>query len=52
MSLTRRRFKAPKRSSCALCKPHKRGWEDKKTSGEMRIAIKHAQELKDAGFAR
>jgi len=50
-NLTKRRFKAPKRSSCGLCKPHKRGWDDKKRTGEMRAAIKHVQELKDEGFA-
>jgi hypothetical protein len=49
-NLTKRRFKAPKRSSCALCKPHKRGWDYKKTPGEMRRAMKHAQELREQGF--
>jgi hypothetical protein len=34
-----------------LCKPHERGWEDKKKPGEMRIAIKHEQELRHEGFA-
>ncbi len=50
-NLTKRRFKAPKRSSCALCKPHKRGWDDKKKPGELRVAVKHAQELREQGFA-
>jgi hypothetical protein len=27
---TQRRYRAPKRSTCALCKPHKQGWADKK----------------------
>lgn len=26
-NLTKRRYKAQKRSACAMCKPHKRGWE-------------------------
>jgi hypothetical protein len=50
-NLVKRRFKAPKRSSCALCKPHKRGWDDKKTPGEMRTAVKQAQELREQGFS-
>lgn len=50
-NLTKRRVKAPKRSSCALCKPHKRGWDDKKTPGELRTAVKHAQELREQGFS-
>lgn len=49
-NLAKRRFKAPKRRSCALCKPHKRGWDDKKTAGELRTAVKHAQELREYGF--
>jgi plasmid stabilization system protein ParE len=50
-NLVKRRIKAPKRSSCALCKPHKRGWEDKKNPGELRTAVKHSQELREHGFA-
>ena len=41
-NLTKRRFKAPKRSSCALCKPHKRGWDDKKTPGERRSSTRRS----------
>jgi hypothetical protein len=26
---TQRRYRAPKRSACAMCKPQKRGWADK-----------------------
>jgi len=26
---TQRRYRAPKRSECALCKPHQQGWADK-----------------------
>ena len=26
---TQRRFRAPKRSSCAMCNPQQRGWDDK-----------------------
>jgi hypothetical protein len=50
-NLMKRRIKAPKRSSCALCKPHKRGWNDKKNPGELRIAVKHSQELREHGLA-
>ncbi len=50
-NLTKRRFKAPKRSSCGLCKPHKRGWDDKKTPSELRTAVKHAEELREQGFS-
>jgi hypothetical protein len=46
-NLTKRRYKAPKRSACGLCKPHKKGWEDKKTMPDLRAAVKHDQELKD-----
>jgi len=49
-NLTKRRFKAQKKSLCALCKPHKRGWDDRKTAGELRIAVKHAHELREHGF--
>jgi hypothetical protein len=47
-NLTKRRYKAPKRSACPLCKPNKRGRDDKKTVGDMRIAVKHEQEIQDA----
>jgi len=30
-----------------MCKPYKRGWEDKKTARDLRIALKHEQELKE-----
>lgn len=50
-NLTTRRFETRKRSSCALCKPHKRGWDDKKKPGELRLAIKHAHELREQGPA-
>jgi len=46
-NLIKRRYKAQKKSACGLCKPHKRGWEDKKTVSDLRIALKHAQEIQD-----
>ena len=46
--LTKRRYRAQNRSACAMCKPHQRGWEDKKTTGDMRVAVKHEQEIRDA----
>lgn len=37
---TQKRFKAQKsKSCCAMCKPYKRGWSDKKHIGD----IRHAQ---------
>ncbi len=45
---TKRRFKAQKRSSCAMCKPYKRGWEDKKDINRLRAAQDHEQQLKEA----
>ena len=42
---TKRRYKAQKRSACAMCKPYKRGWEDKKTPRDLRAAMRHEQEL-------
>ncbi len=50
--LTQRRIKAPKKSACAMCKPHKRGWEGKRTAAEVRQALGHEQELREAGETR
>jgi hypothetical protein len=47
-NLTKRRYKAQKKSACGLCKPHQRGWEDKKTVRDVRIALKHVGEIQDA----
>jgi hypothetical protein len=44
---TQRRIKAPKRSSCAMCKPWKKGWEDKHTIGEKRKAQDADQQLRE-----
>jgi hypothetical protein len=46
-NVTKRRYKAQKRSACAMCKPYKRGWEDKKTARDLRAAIQHEQQLKE-----
>ncbi len=35
---TQRRYRAPKRSACGLCKPHQKGWADKKTVTDARRA--------------
>lgn len=43
----KRRYRAQKSSACAMCKPHKRGWEDKKTMGDLRVAVRHEQEIRD-----
>jgi hypothetical protein len=45
--LVQKRIKAKKNSSCAMCKPWKQGWEDKKNFNDLRTAIKHDSELKD-----
>jgi hypothetical protein len=51
---TQRRYRASKRSACGLCKPQKRGWDDKKTFNDLRHAVAHDQEIRDweqgAGF--
>jgi hypothetical protein len=44
---TKKRFKADKGSSCAMCKPWKHGWEDKKVIGEIRKGIDAEQQLKE-----
>jgi hypothetical protein len=33
-NFTQRRYRAPKRSACALCKPHQQGWADKNGATE------------------
>ncbi len=48
-NLRKARFKAPKNSSCPMCNPNKRGWEDKKTMQDLRSAARHEFELGDAG---
>lgn len=37
----------PKKSVCDMCKPYKRGREDKKTMSDLRKAINDEQELRD-----
>jgi hypothetical protein len=44
---TQRRYRAPKRSSCAMCKPQKRGWDDKKTFNDLRRAIAQEQQIRE-----
>lgn len=44
-NLTKRKYKAVKHKACGLCKPWKRGWEDKKSINDVRNAIKHDDEL-------
>ena len=48
-NLTKRRYKAQKRSACPMCKASKRGGEDKKTPRDIRFAVKHEQEIQDTG---
>ena len=45
--VTQRRIKAPKASSCAMCHPHKRGWEGQRTIGEVRKAQDADQQLRE-----
>jgi hypothetical protein len=47
-NLTKRRFKAQKKSACGLCKPNKRGGADKKTVRDLRLALKHQGEIDEA----
>jgi hypothetical protein len=48
--LTQRRIKARKLSACAMCKPWKQGWADKKTVRDIRNAQRAEQQLQEAGF--
>ncbi len=50
-NLTKRRYKAQKRSACGLCKPHQRGGQDKKTVRDVRIALQHEHEMQTDGHA-
>lgn len=43
---TQRRIKAPKGSSCAMCKPWKRGWTGKRTVGEVKKAQDAEEQLR------
>ncbi|MCA1964695.1 MAG: hypothetical protein LDL31_12185 [Prosthecobacter sp.] len=45
--LLQARFRAPKASACAMCKPHKRGWLDKKTLRDVRLAARDEQQLRE-----
>jgi hypothetical protein len=48
--LTQRRFKAQKSSAWGLCKPWKKGGEDKKTVGQLRKAQDADQQLKEVSL--
>lgn len=45
--LRQARFRAVKRSACALCKPQQRGWADKKTQRDLRHAVRDEQQLRE-----
>lgn len=45
--LTQRKFKADKLRSCAMCKPWKHGWEQKRTVREERRAVDADQQLRE-----
>ena len=45
--LTQRRIRARKRSACALCKPQKRGREDKRTPRDRRLAVGAEEQIRD-----
>ena len=47
-NLTKRRYKAPKSSACPLCKPNKRGRDDKKSYADIKSAMKHDHEIQEA----
>jgi len=44
-NLTKRRYKAQKKSACGLCKAYKQGWADKKSVRDLRVALKHDAEV-------
>jgi len=44
---TQRRYRARKRSACGLCKPQKRGWDDKKTFNDLRRAVAQEQQIRE-----
>jgi hypothetical protein len=44
---TQRRYRAPKRRACGLCKPQKQGWADKKTVADLRRAIAQDQQIRE-----
>jgi hypothetical protein len=48
--LTQRRYRAPKRSACGLCKPQQRGWSDKKTVADLRRAVGQKQQIREMGI--
>ena len=45
--MTQRRIKAPKPSTCATCKPWKKGWAGKRTVNEDRKAQDADQQLRE-----
>jgi hypothetical protein len=44
---TQRRYRARKRSACALCKPHQQGRADKKTFADVRRALADEHQIRD-----
>jgi len=46
-NLLKRRYKAQKKSACGLCKPNKRGGEDKKTVRDLRLAGRDEEQIRD-----
>jgi hypothetical protein len=46
-NLLKRRYKAQKKSACGLCKPNKRGGEDKKTMRDLRLAGRDEEQIRD-----
>ena len=45
--LLKARFRAQKRCACAMCKPQQRGWEDKKTVCDRRMAVRDEAQLRE-----
>lgn len=45
--ITQRRFKANKNSSCSMCKPWKRGWEQKQNISRKRKDCDFEQQITD-----
>ena len=44
---TQKRYRAQKSSSCAMCKPEKRNWADKKTVRDLKKGVDMEQQIKD-----
>ncbi len=42
-----KKYRDKKGSACAMCKPHKRGWEDKESFKNRQLIISKETEIKE-----